>query len=57
MITIELSEEQAEIIMGFLGELLENPDPDNVPALLNTYTQIYNQIVIEDNSEWDTADD
>jgi hypothetical protein len=52
MITVELSDEHAETLLGFLGELLENPDDSNLPALLSAYTQIENQLH-EDNPPCD----
>ena len=44
MITVELTDEHAETLLGFLGELLEDPDDSNLPALLSAYTQIENQL-------------
>lgn len=43
MITVNLTDEHAETLLGFLGELLEDPHPANVPALLSAYGQIENQ--------------
>lgn len=44
MVTIVLSDHEAEVVQGFLGELLENPADQNLPALLSAYNQITKQL-------------
>lgn len=47
LVTIKLSQEHAEILLGFLGELLDNHQVSGIEneTLGRTYSQIYNQII------------